>query len=608
MKKLKIDPITLEVVQNALSSIADELALVIMKSAYSNIVRDSMDYSTAICDYKGRTIAQGLTNPVHLGSFPHAMRSLISQQHHNMNDGDIFVFNDPYGSGGMHLPDFYIVKPVFVKNKIEGYTATLAHQTDVGGIAPGGMGVFSQEIYQEGLRLPVLKLVEKGKANYSIFEIIKKNTRMPTSVLGDINSQISACRTGEKAFKELLKIHGNIKFRLICEEIHNYAERIIRSHIKKLPNGKYTFEDYLDGVGEFPKPIKFSVTVHIKKDSVTVDWNGTSEQVKAAINGPLPTTHAMSYLGVRCAINAKMPNCEGYMRAISVIAPKGSIVNPNEPAACGARGIICFRMFDTVLGAFSKILPNIIPAANEGGSSAPHISGRDKFNKPFLASGGLMGCWGGSAFGDGYEGISNPAANLSSTPIEILESQQPVEITKYAFVKNSGGPGKNRGGMALERGYKLLEQEAELVMRSDRRSITPYGLNEGLNGTPSWNILYKNNNNKQILPVCPMSPIKMVKNDVFVHIQAGAGGYGSPLKRKPQNVLEDYLNELIDKNYAKLVYGVIIKNNIVCENETKKERKKLLNNKNYIHAYLKIFHNTIKISYNFWKKRYLKNI
>ncbi len=148
MKKQKIDPITLEVVQNALSSIADELALVIMKSAYSNIVRDSMDYSTAICDYKGRTIAQGLTNPVHLGSFPHAMRSLISQQHHNMNEGDIFVFNDPYGSGGMHLPDFYIVKPVFVKNKIEGYTATLAHQTDVGGIAPGGMGVFSQEIYQ----------------------------------------------------------------------------------------------------------------------------------------------------------------------------------------------------------------------------------------------------------------------------------------------------------------------------------------------------------------------------------------------------------------------------------------------------------------------------
>ena len=603
MAKLSIDPITLEVVHNALSSIADELALVIMRAAYSNIVRDSMDYSTAVCDFSGKTISQGLTNPVHLGSFPHAMKNLVYQQRDNMNKGDIFIFNDPYGSGGMHLPDFYIIKPIFINGAIEGYTATLAHQTDVGGIAPGGMGVFSKEIYQEGLRLPILKLYENDEPNEAIFEIIQKNTRMPKSVLGDIKSQVAACYTGEKAFIELFEMYGRKKFRMITEEIHNYAERIIRNNISKLPNGNYKFEDYLDGLGENPEPIKFAVNLNIKKDNITVDWTGTSPQVKAAINGPLPTTHAMSYLGVRCALAVKMPNCEGYMRAISVKAPKGSIVNPNEPAACGARGIICFRMFDTILGAFSKILPDRIPAANEGGSSAPHISGRDKNNKPFLASGGLMGCWGGSSFSDGFEGISNPAANLSNTPIEVLESQQPVQITKYAFVKNSGGPGKNRGGMALVRGYRLLETEAELVMRSDRRSITPYGLKGGLPGTPSWNII-RSGNKKILLPVCPMSAIKMVKNDEFIHIQAGGGGFGNPLQRNPKKVLNDFLNDLIDKDYAEQVYGVIISKNKVDQNETILKRKILKKDNNYKFSHFKLFHKSIGISYENWIKSY----
>ena len=362
-----VDPITLEVFQNALASIADELALVIMRSAYSNIVRDSMDYSTAVCDHKGLTIAQGLTTPVHLGSFPHAMRSLIEAYEGKMSPGDIFIFNDPYEAGGMHLPDFYVIKPVFVQDRLEGYVATLAHQIDVGGIAPGGMGVFSQEIFQEGLRIPILKLFDKGHANEAIFSLIKINTRMPDSLMGDLRAQVSACTTGDKGMISLVNKYGGDSFREHCEALHDYAEKIIRKQIAELPDGTYKYEDYLDGVGEDPEPIKFCVSVNIKGNHVNIDWTGTSPQVKAAINGPLPTTHAMSYLGVRCAIATQMPNCEGYMRAISVTAPKGSIVNPFEPAACGARGIICFRMFDTLLGAFSQVVPDRIPAANEGG-------------------------------------------------------------------------------------------------------------------------------------------------------------------------------------------------------------------------------------------------
>jgi len=594
----RIDPITLEVIQNALSSIADELALVIMRSAYSNIVRDSMDYSTAVCDSSGRIIAQGLTTPVHLGSFPEAMRSLIRQYSGDMVQGDIFIFNDPYGSGGMHLPDFYIIKPVFIGDAIEGYVATLAHQADVGGIAPGGMAVYATEVYQEGLRIPALKLYEAGQPNQAIFRLIEKNSRQPTEVLGDIRAQLAACGNGERGLTNLIQRFGAAQFRLYTDELHNYAERLIRAEISALPDGTYHYEDFFDGLGTEPEPIRFKVALTIAGDQISIDWTGTSKQVKAAINGPMPTTYAMAYLAVRCAIGAAIPSCEGYMRAISVSAPKGSIVNPEEPAACGARGVICFRMFDTILGAFSQILPHRIPAANEGGSSAPHISGRRRHNnKPFLVSGGLMGCWGGSMARDGQEGISNPAANLGNTPIELLESRHPVEVTCYAFVQNSGGPGRHRGGVALMRGYRLLEDEAELIMRSDRRDILPYGLSGGMPGTPSWNVINPGPG-QTLLPVCPMKSTPLVKGDEFLHIQAGAGGFGDPMERSADKVLADVLNELMTIDYAAEVYGVVIEAGEVNYPATELQRHMLAASKSYKTAYLNHFYHSVGIPHS----------
>ncbi len=569
--RAQVDPITLEVVQNALSSIADELALVIMRSAYSNIVRDSMDYSTAVCDHLGRTVAQGLTTPVHLGSFPDAMRSLVAAHGDDMADGDVFIFNDPYGSGGMHLPDFYIVRPVFFDGQVEGYVATLAHQCDVGGIAPGGMAVYATEIFQEGLRIPILKLYAAGVPTQAIFKLIERNTRYPMQVLGDIRAQLAACGNGARALYALIESHGAAAFRTCTEELHDYAERLIRAEIAALPDGTYHFEDFLDGMGENPEPIRFMVAVTIAGDSIEIDWTGTSAQVAAAINGPMPTTRAMAYLGVRCALGAAIPNCEGYMRAITVTAPKGSIVNPEEPAACGARGIICFRMYDAILGAFAQVVPERIPAANEGGSSAPHIAGRDPKGRPFIASGGMMGAWGGMAAHDGQEGISNPAANLGNTPIELLESRTPVEITRYAFVENSGGPGRHRGGAALMRGYRLLADKAVLIMRSDRRKIRPYGLEGGLSGTPSWNVINPGAG-QRILPVCPMQSTPMQRDDEFLHIQAGGGGFGDPRERDPTAVLADVLNELITLDYARDVYGVVIANDAVDVDATESHR------------------------------------
>jgi N-methylhydantoinase B len=594
MMDQRIDPITLEIIQNALSTIADELALVIMRSAYSNIVRDAMDYSTAVCDHQGQTVAQGLTSPVHLGSFPDAMRQLVAMHGTTMVPGDVFIFNDPYGAGGMHLPDFYVIKPVFVGDEVEGYVATLAHQCDVGGIAPGGMAVYAVEIYQEGLRIPILKLYEAGRANDAIFRLIEKNSRQPVQVLGDIRAQLAACSNGERALLRLIARYGTQALRRYTAELHNYAERLIRAEIASLPDGTYVFDDFLDGLGEHPEPIRFRASLTISGDHIAIDWSGTSPQVKAAINGPMPTTKAMSYLAVRCAIGAPIPNCEGYMRAITVTAPLGSIVNPTEPAACGARGIICFRMFDCLLGAFAQVLPDRIPAANEGGASSPNISGRDGDNQPFMVSGGLLGCWGGSAQRDGQEGVSNPAANLGNTPIELLEARQPVEVTRYAFVQNSGGPGRSRGGAALMYGYRLLTDEAVLIMRSDRRTIQPYGLSDGLAGTPSWNLLNPGPG-QRVLPVCPMERVAMVRGDTFLHIQAGGGGFGNPLERDPDKVRLDVLNDLITVAYAADVYGVVIEGNRIDLPATQARRAELGRSGTFKSSYLKHFYASVGI-------------
>ena len=593
MMNKPIDPITLEVIKNALGSVADEMALVVMRTAYSNIMRDSMDYSTALCDRDGCSVAQGLTNPIHLGSFPDAMRRVVAEHKETMQPGDVFIFNDPYGSGGMHLPDVFIIKPVFIDGQVEGFAATLGHQCDIGGIAPGGMAVYATEIYQEGLRLPLLKLYEAGKPNQTLFRIIEQNVRVPVLVMGDLRSQLAACDSGERGLTQLIEKYGVVTFRRYVEELHDYAERLMRHEISALPDGVYEFEDWLDGLGEEPQPIRFKVTITIAGDGITIDWAGTSEQVKGAINQPVPTTNSMCYLAVRCAVRAPIPNCDGYMRAIKVVAPLGSIVNPTEPAACAARGITAYRMLDAMFGALAQVVPDSVPAAGEGGPSAILFGGRHN-GEPFVAGAGLLGCWGGRRNRDGLEGLSNPGANLSNQPVEIFESGQPFEVTRYGFVENSGGPGRSRGGYALVREYRLLADEAVVTLRTDRRAILPYGLDGGLPGTPSWNIVNPGPE-QRILPVCPMDSIPIKGDDVFCHICPGGGGYGDRLERDPQKVFEDVHNEMITEDYAFDVYGVVVGGDGVDRDGTEKRRAEIRAAAPDDTAYLRHFHQSIGV-------------
>lgn len=553
---MTIDPIRLEVIKNSLDMIADELALIIMRTAYSGIVRDAMDYSTAICDRAGRTLAQGLTTPLHLGSFFDAMDGLIRRQGNRIGEGDLFIFNDPYLANGQHLPDIYIVKPIHIDGRIEGWATTVAHHNDIGGIVPGSNSIGSTEIFQEGLRLPILKLADRGLENQAIWDIITANVRVPDKVLGDIRAQIAACHVGEREFLDLWKHHGGSALPAYFEAIHDHAERLGRAAFAEMPDGTYEYETFIDGFGEQPEPIRFKVALTIRGDTAEVDWTGTSPQVAAGINAPIPFTRAAAYAALRAVIDGDIPNAAGFTRAITVNAPLGSIANPRPPGACGARGITGFRMMDCLFGALAQVVPDRVTADGSGGAAIPSIGGWHD-GQPFVFVETLMGNWGATARHDGQEAVAHIGANQSNIPIELIEAEHPLRIERYGLVPDSGGPGRHRGGLAFVRDIRLLADQATLTVRSDKRRFPPFGLFGGGTGTPSVNLVNPGPD-QAVLPVLTTVPVTLRRGDLYRHVSAGGGGYGDPLERGPGLVLADVRAGKVTVAHAAEAYGVVL--------------------------------------------------
>jgi len=567
-----MDPITLEVIKNALSSIADEMALVLMRSAYSPVVRDSMDYSTALCDRNGQVIAQGLTLAVQLGAFPDAMQHLTQKYKGQMQPGDIFIMNDPYGAGGQHLPDIYVIQPLFWEGEIEGYACTMAHHSDVGGIAPGSVAIHATDIYQEGLRLPMLRLYEAGKPNQTLFEIIEKNTRQPVQVLGDLRAQLAACAIAERGMTALLKRYRGKAVRPHMEAIMDQAERLMREFIRGIPDGEYRFTDWIDGLGETPEPLKIVVCVSVRDDEIEVDFTGTSAQVQGAINCPIAMARSSAYCAIRCVTSPDIPNCEGYMRPVRFKAPEGTILNPVLPAACAARGVMGYRVFDAIMGALSQVVPERVIAAGEGGPTLFSVGGYHQ-GRPFVLTEVMVGTWGARAAKDGVEGISNPAANLSNQPVELIEAELPLEVLRYGMVQDSGGAGEYRGGLAFVREFRLTAEEAVFTTRADRRDHAPYGFAGAQQGSGSRNTLITRTGDRA-LPTMPMEAVKWKAGDVFRHVSAGGGGYGDPLARDPALVLADVLDDKVSSDAAREQYGVVIKRGAIDEAATRRLRAK----------------------------------
>jgi N-methylhydantoinase B len=551
------DPIEFELFKNALFGVADEMALTVFRTTYSGVLKDNMDYSTALFDGAGVLVAQGLTLPGHLGSMPTAMAALREAFAGRIHPGDVFIFNDPF-QGGMHLPDVFVFQPIFEAGGGDpiAWAGAVCHHTDVGGRVPGSNASDSTEIYQEGLRIPPLKLYERGARNETLFALIEKNVRVPVKVFGDLRAQLAACHIAEAALRDLAARYGAAKLARLMTELVDYAERMTRAAIRELPDGTYDFLDHIDDDGiDVGRPIPLMVTVTKQGEDIAVDWTGTSPQVKGAINNTLSYTKSASYCAIRSILPQNIPTNEGVFRAIHVTAPPGTIANMELPGACAARGLTGFRMVDCMFGALAKMLPDKVFAASDGGNTGVSIGGWYRDRTPFIYVDFTCCAWGARPYADGLDGNSHIYANMASQPIEVTESEQPLQIAAYEFIRDAMGPGQFRGGAPFRREYRLLTDEAILQVRSDRRRFRPFGLYGGGAGRPSMNWLNPEENPE---PLPSKLTMTMKKGDLFRHEVAGGGGWGDPLERDPALVLKDVLNDFVSLAAACADYGVIL--------------------------------------------------
>lgn len=549
------DPITEELFRNALAALGDEMVLTIYRTAYSGVLKNIMDYSAALCDAQGRLAAQGLSLPGHLCSIPVALQAVLRHFGDDIAEGDILINNDPY-DGGMHLPDIFIFKPLFADGRVIAYAATICHHTDVGGRVPGSNASDSTEIYAEGLRIPPLKLYERGKPNDTLFRMIDRNVRLPGRVLGDIRSQLAACEIAARGKTDLVARYGADGIETLMNATMDYSERLTRHCLSELPDGEATFTDWIDDDQiDAGKPIPLVCTVRKRGDAMEVDWTGSAPQVKGAINNTWSYTAAMSFTAVKSVLSINMPNNDGVFRPIKVIAPPGTITNGKLPAACAARGLTGFRGVDCCFGALAKLYPDRVVAAGEGGNTGITIGGYDKELRPFIYVDFLSGCWGARPWADGLDGNTCMFANMASFSVEVIEAENPLEVLDYEFIPDTGGAGQFRGGMAQRKTWRMLADEGILQVRADRQTHRPYGLQGGGEGAAGRNILNPGSPTEQKLH--GKLTMTLRKGQLFRHELPGAGGYGDAFARDLSLVAKDLRDGLVTIAGAERDYGVV---------------------------------------------------
>jgi N-methylhydantoinase B len=550
-----LDPVTAEIVRCALASTADEMALALYRTAYSTVVRDTLDFSTSLCDADGQMIAQSVTIPLHMGSVPYAMATLFKKFGNVIEEGDVFILNDPF-EGGMHLPDIFIVRPIFWEGRRVAFAVATAHHLDVGGRLPGSSACDNTEIFQDGLRIPWLRLYHKGEPDTAIFTLLEANIRVPNMTLGDLRAQLAATHIGQNAVLDLVRRYGADTFMVVASDSVDYTERLVRAEIAGWPKGSRTFTDYMDSDGCGGPRVKIQVTITVEGDTLTADFTGTDPQVRGAINSTLSFAASAVGMCVRAVMREQVPNNSGMFRPIRVISPPGTVINVQMPGASSMRGVTGFRVADTVFGALASLLPDRVLAAGEGGNTLVIIGGERPDQSRYVFFELVSGTWGGRPDRDGNDGLSNPANVASNIPIEQAECEYPVLVERYGLAANTGGPGKYRGGMAIERQWRLLGNlPANLSIRSDRRDHRPYGLSGGQPGTGSINVLRHADGTEEVLGV--MISRSMLPGDVLYHRQPGGGGWGPPLERDPEAVAADVRNEWVSVEAARKEYGVV---------------------------------------------------
>ena len=550
-----IDIISLEITWNSLKSIADESYITLMKSAFSTNIKERHDHSTAITNSNGKLIAQAENAlPAHLASMGGLIQHVIDEYGDNIFEGDIFIANDPHVAGGTHLPDINMAMPIFSKNQLMGFVANIVHHADVGGAAVGSMSGGLNEIYKEGLRIPLVRLYNKGKIVNDIFRLLLLNMRLSDERKGDLNAQISACRLGVKRVKELISKHDEVYLNNIFEEILKRSKIRMQAAISKIPDGDYSFTDYMDDDGLNTKNIKISVTIKKKGKKILFDFSDTDEQVEGNFNLTFNATQSSVCYSLKALLDPDLPNNSGIFDAIEIKIPKGSLLNCLSPASVALRLNTCQRVVDVVLGAFIDILPKKVTGAANGANTSAVFAGINPNNgERYVYLETLGGGMGGRYSKDGKDGVQVHLTNTSNLPVEAIEMEYPLRVEEYSFVENSGGAGKYRGGLGIRRIIRPIAHKCEFSGVGERFKHSPWGVFGGKPGKPG-KFFIQHKNGKVTKLSSKSSSIYTTEKDAIIMETPGAGGYGDPKKRSKENLLKDKVSGKFTNSFIKKYY------------------------------------------------------
>jgi N-methylhydantoinase B len=550
-----IDPITLGVLWGGLQAVAEEMGLALRRTAYSEAVREGLDFSTAVFDSAGRMMAQGNFSPGHLGAMPSVLGHVLAEYPlASWQAGDAVLLNDLYMGSG-HLPDCFVTSPVFVDHALIGFVVNCAHQVDVGGAGPGSQNVEGvREFYQEGLRILPVKFYQRGQPVPEILRLITGNVRVPDKILGNFKAQVNANNVGARRLGELYAQYGGATIRQYTEEILARTEAAMRAAIKAIPDGTYRFADYLDDCGRDTEPIRVAVTVTVQDDEVTVDFTGSSPQVAAAMNSTLNYTASYSLFALKSVTDPRLPQNAGGLRPIHVQAPPGSFFNPLPPAPGGGRAIVQQRIVDAIMGALAQAVPEriVAPAAHWAN---PNLGGIDpRTGKRFVYYDIIIGGYGARPTKDGCESLA-PCFNVNNIPVEVSETNYPILIERLEFMQDSAGAGKFRGGCGLRKDIRVLAPDVIFSGLAERQTFAPYSLFGGTTPQRGRTILNPGEQQRQLHG---KGVYALAGGDLLRFELCGAGAYGDPLERAPLAVQQDVRNGYVSLQAAERVYGVCI--------------------------------------------------
>jgi N-methylhydantoinase B len=550
------DPITLGVVWGALQSVAVEIGSTIHRTAYSDQAREGQDFSVAVFDPQGRMICQGPYSPGHLGAMHHAVPNAISSFPEGaLGPGDVVLLNDPsLGSG--HFPDFFVTSPCYWQGNLIGYATNILHHTDVGGARPGSQAVEGvTDYHQEGLFIPPIKIVEGGVPVESAIRLIAANSRAPEDLRGDLQAQLNSLRIGEQRLASIVDTHGLDAYLATVDAILDRSEEAVRGAISQIPDGVYEFEDFMDDYGNDTPPIRCAVRIEVRGDSLHIDFAGTDPQTASGLNSYFNYTRSYTYMAVKCLTDPFGPMNAGVLRGIEVVCPEGTFLNPNPPAGGGPRAVICHRIFELIIGALAPAVPERVQAACSHFSN-PTWGGFDPVKERLFVTYELLyGGTGARSTKDGVDGMSSPF-NSTNIPVEAVESKQPLIIDQFAYVPDSAGPGRFRGGVATRLDVTVLGEDVVVSNLSERQKFPSYGLFGGEAGTLGLTLVNPDRPDERV--VGGKESFEISYGDTIRFQLSGAGGYGNPMERLAEAVGRDVRLGLVSVEHARERYGVVV--------------------------------------------------